>query len=226
VINTGRDLSSLMEALGRAHIGIQPDYLVLVEREIQQHDGVRYVSVEPWNSDCARAHEGLFRRVRADLPRLTEWINARYQATVYEDPYSPFCLIAGNNEDAKVINAFLDNYCRGVPDLTVVRNDIYARFSHVKYNKGEALAELARRLGIGPEHVFAVGDHYNDLPMLTRKHAHFLAAPQNSIDEVKNQVTAEGGYLCRNYHGYGVAEALAYYLEKTGRPGPGVANRG
>ncbi len=31
-INTGRDMSSLMETLGRADIPIEPDYLVLVER--------------------------------------------------------------------------------------------------------------------------------------------------------------------------------------------------
>ena len=31
VINTGRDMSSLMESLGRARIHIQPDFLVLVE---------------------------------------------------------------------------------------------------------------------------------------------------------------------------------------------------
>src|ERR1700722_20129908 len=34
VINTGRDLSSLMESLGRAHLAIKPDFLVVVEREV------------------------------------------------------------------------------------------------------------------------------------------------------------------------------------------------
>ena len=77
VINTGRDMSSLMEALARARIPIEPDYLVLVERDIFQHNGVRYVPLEPWNTDCARAHTELFARIRDDLPRLTEWINAR-----------------------------------------------------------------------------------------------------------------------------------------------------
>ena len=31
------------------------------------------------------------------LPRIVEWINARFHARIYEDPYSPFCLIAGNH---------------------------------------------------------------------------------------------------------------------------------
>src|SRR5690242_307909 len=57
IINTGRDMSSLMEALARARVTIQPDYLVLVEREIYRHDGARYVGVEPWNAECTRSHE-------------------------------------------------------------------------------------------------------------------------------------------------------------------------
>ena len=46
----------------------------------------------------------------------------------------------------------------------MVRNDVYARFSHAAYNKGTALAELTRRLGLHSRTVFAAGDHLNDLP--------------------------------------------------------------
>ena len=148
VINTGRDMSSLMEALARARIGIQPDFLVLVEREIFVHDGVRYAPLAEWNVACARDHAELFARVREDVPRLTEWVNTRFKATVYEDPFSPFCLLAGNNGDADEIHRHLDEYAAGIPSLTVVRNDVYARFSHVAYNKGTALAEVRRRLGL------------------------------------------------------------------------------
>lgn len=215
VVNTGRDMSGLMEALGRAHISVQPDYLVLVEREIYQHDGVRYVGLEYWNAECERHHEELFLRVREDLPRITDWINARFNATIYEDPYSPFCLIAGNDADAEVIHRYLDEYCLGVPLLTVVRNDVYARFSHAAYNKGTALAELTRRLGISAQRVFAAGDHLNDLPMLSRTYARWLAAPGNAIDPVKSAVLGQGGYLSDLFHGDGVAEALVFQLEKA-----------
>ena len=213
VINTGRDMSSLMEALARARISVQPDYLVLVEREIHVHDGVRYVGLRDWNSECTRRHEELFERLRPDLPRLTEWINSRFAATVYEDAYSPFCLIAGNSGDAETIHHYLDEYCRSVPGLSVVRNDVYARFSHVDYNKGTALGELARRLGIGAERVFAAGDHWNDLPMLSRQFAHWLAAPRNAIDPVKVLVRRERGFVSDLPHGDGVAAALVRCLE-------------
>src|SRR6185436_17877351 len=116
------------------------DYLVLVEREIHCHQDSRYLALEEWNTPCDRAHAEVFARVRQDLPRIIAWIETRFHARIYEDAYSPFCLIAGTNGDAEIIHEYLSEYCRNVPNLTVVRNDVYARFSHVGYNKGTALA--------------------------------------------------------------------------------------
>ena len=211
-INTGRDMSSLMEALARAGIAIEPDYLILVEREIYSHQDSQYVGLAEWNAACSADHARVFSRVEQDLPRIVDWINARFHARIYQDAYSPFCLIAGNNGDADVIHAYLDDYARTVPHLTVVRNDVYARFSHVAYNKGTALAELRRRLGLEVSQVFAAGDHLNDLPMLAQQYAGCLAAPSNAVEVVKEQVRQEGGYVSVRSHGNGVADAIRYYL--------------
>src|ERR1041384_7882079 len=124
IINTGRDMSSLMEALARGGVGVEPDYLVLVEREIHEHDGSQYVALDEWNVACARQHAELFARVQADLPRILDWINARFHARIYEDPYSPFCLIAADNGDMDTIHEYLENYCRTIPYLSLVRNDL------------------------------------------------------------------------------------------------------
>jgi HAD superfamily hydrolase (TIGR01484 family) len=212
VINTGRDMSSLMEALGRSGVKIEPDYLVLVEREIHCHHESQYRSLEEWNMPCHQAHAEIFAQVRQDLPKIVGWIEERFHARIYEDAYSPFCLIAGNNGEADIIHEYLSEYCRGIPHLTVVRNDIYARFSHEAYNKGTALAELSRRLGLTPESVFAVGDHLNDLPMLMGQYAHCLAAPSNAIEVVKQTVHDQKGFVSELSHGRGVAEALRHYL--------------
>lgn len=219
VINTGRDMSSLMEALARAQISIEPDYLVLVEREIYQHADSQYLGLEEWNSACARAHAELFARVRQDLPRIVAWISARFHARLYEDAYSPFCLIAGNNGDADVIHAYLAEYCRGIPDLALVRNDVYARFHHARFDKGTSLAELTRRLSLRPSEVFAAGDQLNDLPMLSRQHAHWLAAPANAVDPVKNAVRRQEGFVSALPHGSGVAEGLDFCLQRAERLG-------
>lgn len=216
VINTGRDMSSLMEALARAHIPIQPDYLVLVEREIYSHDGAQYVGLAEWNAACAHAHTELFARVRPHVPALVEWVNRQYRATVYEDAFSPFCLIAENNSDADAIHAHLDQLCARIPHLTVVRNDVYARFSHADFNKGTALTELGRRLGIGPESSFAAGDWLNDLPMLDVKRARCLTAPMNAIEPVKEAVRRQAGFVSQLNRGEGVADGLRYWLKQLG----------
>lgn len=217
VINTGRDMSSLMEALGRADVSVQPDYLVLVEREIYRHDGVRYLGLEEWNRRCSADHERLFARVRPEVPRLAAWIQERFNAAVYDDAYSPFCLIAHRPADADVICRHLDGFCREVPGLTVVRNDVYARFSHEGYSKGTALAELERLLAIGCDQVFAAGDHHNDLPMLRRTLARWLVCPANAVPEVRRQVEAEGGETGALAHGHAVAEALRrWFAPATG----------
>ncbi len=215
VINTGRDMSSLMEALARTRISIQPDYLVLVEREIYFHDGVRYVGQADWNEACARDHEELFARVRPRVPGLMEWVNARFRATVYEDAHSPFCLMAASNGEADEIHAHLEEFCRAEPQLVIVRNDVYARFSHAGYDKGTALADICRRLNIGAEDVFAAGDHLNDLPMLSTTRARWLAAPANAASSVKAAIRRQGGFVSDRNCGEGVADGLRYWLGKT-----------
>lgn len=215
VINTGRDLSSLLEALGRAHLSVKPDYLVLVEREIYSHEDSQYVEVADWNRDCAHAHAELFVKVREDVPRLTAWVHQRFNATIYADPYSPFCLIAERNEDADAIHKHLNEYCLSVPGLTVMRNDVYARFSHENFNKGTALSEVARRLGIASAHIAAAGDHLNDLPMLLHRHAEQLIAPANAIAAVKEQVRQQNGYVSNAACGWGLLEGLRHFLQRA-----------
>ena len=217
IINTGRDMSSLMEALGRSGISVEPDYLVLVEREIHCHADSQYVGLEEWNIECARAHAELFARVRTDVPRIVAWINARFHARLYEDAYSPFCLVAGNNGDADVIHKYLIEYSRGIPHLTIVRNDVYARFGHTAFNKGTALAEITRRLGLSPDVVFATGDWLNDLPMLSSRYARWLAAPSNAVEPVKQAVREQAGFVSDLPHGYGVAEGLKSCIEDAVR---------
>jgi len=222
VINTGRDLSSLMEALARCRLTIRPDYLVVVEREIYQHTGSKYVEMEDWNEVCRREHAALFEALKPELPMMTAWVQENSQASIYEDPYSPFCLVAGTNDEADSICARLEEWSRSIPHLAVVRNDVYARLSHEWYNKGTALREIASRLGFPPESVFAAGDHYNDLPMLLKEYAGLLAAPENAIPEVKEAVRRQGGFVSGYSQGYGVLDALNYFVKKHA-PAPETA---
>lgn len=214
VINTGRDLGSLMETLTRAELSAHPDALVLVEREIYVRKDTQYLPMQSWNAACTRDHQELFARVAPDLPKLGERLQSRHRATFYEDPFSPVCVLAGSVKDADAIQAELEVYASGIANLSVVRNDVYIRFCHAAYNKGTALAEIARRLKVTPEETLAAGDHYNDLPMLDPLRAKALVAPANAIPEVQEKVRAAGGYVSHRPTGEGVCLGLEYYLER------------
>ncbi len=214
VINTGRDLGSLLETLGRARLRIKPDYVVVVEREIYCHQEARFADLPEWNMKCRTVHAELFARVTHDVPRLTEWVNRRNRATVYSDAYSPFCIIAESNDEMDAIQQMMEAYCAEVPGLTVVRNDVYSRFSHVDFNKGTALAELGRLIGVTPEETFAAGDHYNDIPMLSGIPAKCIVCPDNAIPPIKELVRQQRGYISHQPWGHGVARGLEFYLQK------------
>jgi hydroxymethylpyrimidine pyrophosphatase-like HAD family hydrolase len=222
VINTGRDLDSLIQGLAEANLSIRPDYVVVVEREIYKLEGSDFRSLVEWNDGCSDAHEELFATVRKDLHSVVDWVRDNYNARVYEDTYSPFCLIANNLEDADEIHEYLTVYSKAIPDLTIVRNDIYSRFSHRAYNKGTSLSEIGRRLKIGPDATMAAGDHFNDLPMLSSEFARWLVAPANAIPVVKHQVASQGGYVSDLSHGYAVADGVARAARGGGKS---VANK-
>ena len=97
----------------------------------------------------------------------------------------------------------------------MVRNDVYARLAHGAYNKGVALAEIARRWGVGREHILAAGDHLNDLPMLTLDHAHWLVTNANAVEMVKEAVRRQNGFVSRHSFSRGVAEGLKHCFESA-----------
>ena len=214
VINTGRDLGSLMESLGRARLRIKPDFVVVVEREIYCHEETRFKDLTEWNQRCRDTHLELFARVARDVPRLAEWVDERARATVYADSYSPFCIIAESNAEMDAIQAMMEAYCVEVAGLTVVRNDVYSRFSHVDFNKGTAMAEVGRRLGVSPEETLVAGDHFNDVPMLSGVYAKCIVCPDNAIPAIKELVRAQHGYVSHQPWGHGVARGLEHYLAR------------
>ena len=168
-----------------------------------------------WNLKCHIEQQKLFGRVRSRLPDLIRKIEVEHLAQVYEDAYSPFCLVAPSNAAADVILREVEAVFEDVPELSIVRNDIYARFSHSAYNKGSAMAEIGKRIGVKPSHTFAAGDHLNDIPMLSSRYARWLAAPFNAVPEVKELVLRQNGYVSPETAGKGIADSLATYLEQA-----------
>jgi hydroxymethylpyrimidine pyrophosphatase-like HAD family hydrolase len=208
VINTGREMASLMESMGRAQVRVRPDYLILVEREVFRNDHGHYVPLEPWNTRCTRDHAQLFADLASEIAQVVEGLSKQFDATFYEDPWSPLCVIARSNAQMDAIEVQLAALCAQHPRLIPVRNDVYIRLSHMGYSKGTALGELQRILDIRPGDTLAAGDHLNDLPMLDPRFAQHLVAPSNAIPRVREQVLRFGGQVRPERAGHAVLAAL------------------
>jgi len=214
VINTGRSYDSLMLSLEQADLSVTPNYLVLVEREIHIWKNGRFAGHDVWNEQCEDKHASLFELIRMDVRELSEWVRATFPGThVYSDAHSPMCVTARCNEESDAIQIRMQEYCETHPELVWVRNDVHSRFSHIEFSKGTALREIAERLDIPAERIFAAGDELNDLPMLRADVAGFLAAPANAVPEVREQVESEGGYVATRSFAAGVDEAIGRLLE-------------
>ncbi len=212
VINTGRDLLSILEGLTRAKLDIHPDFLITVEREIYIKKNGAFEPLLEWNTKCDQLHLKLFKKLKPLLPDLVRDINEQFKVTIYSDSYSPLCIIAQDNQTMDLVCQFLNRFCEKVPSLDVMRNDVYARFCHKDFNKGTALSEIIRLIGATSKFVFTAGDHINDLPMLDKRIATYIAAPSNAVDEVKKYVMAQNGFICSKPAGEGVSEALDFYF--------------
>jgi hypothetical protein len=213
IINTGRDLQSLLESMHAARLEAFPDYLVVVERDVYRRNGQGYHPVTEWNRRCARDHARLFEAIDESIQVISARIHAGYGVAIYSDAYSPVCWIARSAEDSERIHFDIEEYWSAIRDLAVMRNDIYGRLSHKSYNKGTALRFIAQTLHIRPANIFAIGDHINDMPMLDRTIAGHLAAPANAVEEVKRVVREQRGWISEGSCGLGVLDSIERLLQ-------------
>lgn len=209
VINTGRDQASLLEELARCRVRVMPDFLVVVEREIFRREHGKFCPHIEWNSLCSRRHADLARNLADEFPAIVSWIRAHTSASVFADDYSPLAVVASTNEEMDAIDARLADLATVRPEVTWMRNDVYARLCHSDYSKGTALLEIQRLLGLTPEVVFTVGDHLNDLSMLAPEVARYFAVPKNAVTPVIEHVEKLEGRVSEYSFGLAVANELA-----------------
>lgn len=83
----------------------------------------------------------------------------------------------------------------------------YLEFLDPRANKGTAMVKLAKKIGIRPETIIAVGDSYNDLNMI--EEAGMGIAVANARDEVKKQAD----YIAsRNNNQHVIEEVVEKYI--------------
>jgi hydroxymethylpyrimidine pyrophosphatase-like HAD family hydrolase len=212
-LNTGRTVPLVDQAL--RIFPFVPDYALTAEREVYRWEGRHWVDVGGWNSRCRQAHDDLFREAGSLLEEIRRFVERDTEARLYYEDDLLVGVVAKTGEEMDRIQQFIACRQACCPDFSSQRNSIYLRFCHRAYDKGSVLNELQRVLTIGSEETFAAGDNFNDLPMLKRSCARWLACPANSVAEVKGVVSAGDGYVAEGAHGYGVVEALAHFFPEA-----------
>jgi HAD superfamily hydrolase (TIGR01484 family) len=211
-INTGRVLWHIDTGLQEFGFPIAPDFVLTSEREVflRTSEG-RWEDYGDWNQKCAADHDWLFSQAS---PLLTD-IHARFDP----EPWAHFefegermiGIVTDTDMQMDEVCKFLEQERLRVPEFNFMRNTVFLRFCHEAYSKGTALGELSRLTGLSRDHIFAAGDHYNDLPMLDGRFAKWVACPANSCDAVKLAVGDAGGYVAQRNCSEGVVDALRHF---------------
>jgi HAD superfamily hydrolase (TIGR01484 family) len=211
-INTGRTIHHVEEGLEYTGFPVRPDFALTTEREVFRWNGSTWEDYGEWNSQCREKHDSLYTKVEDLLRELEEHVESKTAATLFYEESRLCGVIATTNSEMDEICQFVAAQCLAFPDFAYQRNSIYLRFCHAAYHKGAALAELQRLTDISSDHTFAAGDNFNDLPMLNLNFARFLACPSNAIEDVKQTVRNQGGFIATKDSGLGVDEALRYFF--------------
>lgn len=149
---------------------------------------------------------------------FNDWEKQRFinQGTIYKEIYDTSLDFLKGTEIAKVIYQNRDvDYLRElseemkeITEGTVsvsFSSNCYMELNKIGVNKGDAVLNLARILGVNPTEVIVVGDNYNDVSML--KIAGLSVAAGNAVQDVKDMCH----YVCNNDNNQGV---LAEVIEK------------
>jgi hydroxymethylpyrimidine pyrophosphatase-like HAD family hydrolase len=140
-----------------------------------------------------------------------DFVNQKTKAWIIHEFEGPAGIRASCEEEMDRVTEFIDQARQRQPTFHYNRNTVYLRFSHSDYHKGSSLGELSRLLDIPRDHVFAAGDHHNDISMLDGRYAAMPACPANAIPEVKAAVAKAGGFIAEREHGAGVYDALRFF---------------
>lgn len=208
--NTGRTLELVDQGL--QIFPVRPDFALTTERDLFRWDAERWEELGDWNQKCRIDHDAMFHEAEHLLEAIARFVTTHTGARLYLESGQFRGVVARSPDEMDRIEEFIQARRRKVPAFSFQRNSIYLRFCHGAYDKGAVLGELQRILQVSPSETFAAGDNYNDLPMLTRKRADWLACPANSIAEVKAAVESHGGFVAAREGGSGVADALRYYF--------------
>ena len=208
VIATGRGMESASEVflengypLGREGY---PHALTTGSHLFYLRDG-KYVPDEAWNVHVGKWWAESRPLAKEIMDAIVPKLGGIEHERVWEDG-----LVFTSLQDAVSVQEMIIRYMEneGIDAVYLERNGWGVGLSDARVGKGICLNRIARKLGLTPEEVVAIGDSNNDMPMLDGRRGFFPACPANADEEVKKIVSARQGFVATQNYGMGVAEIM------------------
>ena len=214
MINTGRSLSQTLAGLDQHQVFLTPDYIIAQECEIYRPGLLKsWTDFGSWNKRAHAAHDHFVEKHGEFLQQVKAHVETYEEAVFLLGELGQVGVVARDDEQMSEMCVEIDQWLLREPEVGYHRNGRYMRFSHSGFSKGTALAELARMLGVSREFIFAAGDNYNDLSMLDRQIAEYIACPGNALEPVKNHLRQQGGFVAEKFASEGMIEALVHFFK-------------
>jgi HAD superfamily hydrolase (TIGR01484 family) len=215
--NSGRDMEDQQQVLSiAAERGLRhwPEALLCTESMIYPRRNGVYDALQPWNGRVEAELRAFHRQVQSVLESRMEQLVQRYASMpVYlGETYTAFN-VPGDESRSIALYEELHDLLEGLPGLMVTRNGGWVAVLIERVGKGNVLREYARYAGYGPSEILAVGDQFNDLPMLDGNAARHVGCPGNSIPEVMQSVRTAGGYVAVSGGPEGTMEVIRRVLD-------------
>jgi hydroxymethylpyrimidine pyrophosphatase-like HAD family hydrolase len=217
VISTGRRLRDFQRIfLPLRSFGIIPDFIVTRHAYIFERKTWGWFPHVLWNLKILELQIRNRIHARRVIPRLRRLI-ARHIPFVRVPRQNSYriCFRFNDLDNAMRGDELLSEAVRPYPYLQVFRYRNEVDVYRVPFTKGLSLMELARKVGVVPANILAIGDGHNDISMMDPSIAGHCACPSNAAPEVIEMVNLHGGHIARQPHLAGVVEILHAFENNT-----------
>ena len=149
-----------------------------------------------WNQQQRTLHRGLWDRI---FPKFNAWQqHIRNTYPVHEvfvcERYFAFRVPPHR---LPCLRGHVEGLMQPWPDAKVSGNHEWVFVVHDQFSKGRLLTEFAAQAGYVRDEILAIGDGYNDLPMLDRSVAKYAGCPADAAEEVRNAIKSRNGIIAK-----------------------------
>ena len=213
VISTGRSLHRFRHVFEPfALAGLRSDFLIVEHAFVYSVTAFGYNPHVVWNMQT-RFRQLHDRRKAAKFIR--QWHKILAQASprmeTLHKTRSHVVMQFDSNENAASAEEVLRVQMSGYPHVYAIRQDDTIELQVAAFDKGLALAELVRHLGLSSPDVLAIGDGDNDICMMEGSVAGMTGCPANSGRAVMQAVQERQGHISKLASLAGVVDIIQAY---------------